>query len=207
MSKIFGLGGCRMSDSKKPEPHIKESLVTYDIYANMPDDGNRYEIADGQLELMSPGPSTIHQMLIFELQRKITNDCSNEFIILLAPLDVILSDIEVRQPDIIMIHRSRMSIIKRRGIEGSPDLVVEVSSEYSRRRDKVQKTKAYAKYGVPEYWIIDLSNFTLEQYVLHNQAYEMVELYSSDDIVRSERLPCVSFTMNNLVKDLPDLTE
>jgi Uma2 family endonuclease len=196
-----------MSDSKKSDPHIQESLVTYDIYANMPDDGNRYEVADGQLELMSPGPNTIHQMLISELQRKIIDDCSNEYIILFAPLDVILSDIEVRQPDIIMIHRSRMSIIKRRGIEGSPDLVVEVCSDHSRRRDKVQKTKAYAKYGVPEYWIIDLSNFTLEQYVLHNQAYEMVELYSGDETVRSERLPCVSFTMNDLTRDLPDLPE
>ncbi len=198
-----------MSESKKKgpkDPQIKESPVTYEIYANMPDDGNRYEIADGQLELMSPGPNTIHQILLSELHRKMVDDCSHDYIVFFAPLDVILSDIEVRQPDLIMIHRSRMNIIKKHGIVGAPDLVVEISSEHSLRRDKVQKTKAYAKYGVAEYWIIDMTNNTLEQYTLQDHTYELVELYSRDDIIRSEKLQCLSFSMNDLVKDLPELS-
>jgi Uma2 family endonuclease len=198
-----------MSNSKKKDtqdPQIKESPVTYDIYANMPDDGNRYEIADGRLELMSPGPNTIHQMIVQNLQQKLLQTCQAEYFIFLAPLDVILSDIEVRQPDLIMIHRNHMNIIKKRGIVGAPDLVAEISSEHSLRRDKVQKTKAYAKYGVPEYWIIDMVNSTLEQYILQDHTYDLVELYSGDDFIRSEKLLCVSFSMNDLLKELPELS-
>jgi Uma2 family endonuclease len=198
-----------MNDSNKKDPQdpqLKESPVTYEIYAKMPDDGNRYEIADGHLELMSPGPNPFHQILLFELQRKIADDCGHDYIIFFAPLDVILSDIEVRQPDLIMVHRSRLHIISNRGIEGAPDLVVEISSEHSLRRDKFQKTKTYAKYGIPEYWIIDMTNYTLEQYILHDRSYELVELYSGDERISSEKLQCVSFTINDLMKDLSKLS-
>jgi len=96
-----------------------------------------------------------------------------------------------------------MAIISDRGINGSPDLVVEVMSEHSRRRDKVQKRIAYAKYGVTEYWLVDLSNFTLEQYVLDGDRYELVEVYAEDDTISSATVPCASFSMNGLVQSLP----
>ncbi|WP_135553441.1 Uma2 family endonuclease [Paenibacillus cymbidii] len=188
---------------KTYEEVIKESPVTYDLYANMADDGNRYEIADGVLELMSPSPTTTHQSIIAGLHLKLNESCRNEFIIFLSPIDVILSDTEVRQPDIVMIHRTRKSIISNRGINGAPDLVVEVASEHSRRRDKVQKRIAYAKYGVPEYWIVDLSNFTLEQYVLHGDRYELIEVYAEDDTIHSITAPCASFSMKEIVQSLP----
>ncbi|MBO9609613.1 MAG: Uma2 family endonuclease [Paenibacillaceae bacterium] len=193
-----------MSRKKKTyEEVIKESPVTYDLYADMMDDGNRYEIANGVLELMSPAPTTIHQMLTYKMVSSLEASCGNEFIILLSPIDVILSDTEVRQPDIVMIHRSRMAIISNRGINGSPDLVVEIMSKHSRRRDKVQKRIAYAKYGVTEYWLIDLTNFTLEQYVLDGNRYELVEVYAEDDTISSTTVPCASFSMNGLVQSLP----
>jgi Uma2 family endonuclease len=196
-----------MSESDKKDPQIRESLVTYEMYANMPDDGLRYEVDDGTLELMSPGPAPTHQMLSFAMQRLINDSCGQDYIVLNAPVDVILSDIEVRQPDLVLIHRNRMSIVKKRGIFGAPDLVVEISSEHSLRRDRVRKTKAYAKYGVPEYWIVDMGNSALEQYILDGDKYELVELYCGEDPVLSERLPCVTFTMNDLTRDLPELMD
>ncbi|MFB9274733.1 Uma2 family endonuclease [Cohnella cellulosilytica] len=188
---------------KTYEELIKESPVTYEMYAEMVDDGNRYEISDGVLELMSPAPTPTHQSFVYELQYKLNASCRNEYIIYSAPIDVILSDTEVRQPDLIMIHRSRMDIIEKRGINGAPDLVVEISSKHSRRRDKVQKRIAYAKYGVPEYWIIDLTNFTLEQHVLEGERYELAEVYAEDETIRSQIVACASFSMNELVWSLP----
>ncbi len=185
------------------EEVIKESPVTYDMYANMVDDGNRYEISDGVLELMSPAPTPKHQSITYELQYLLNASCRNEFIIFSSPLDVILSDTEVRQPDLVMIHRSRISIISRRGINSSPDIVVEVTSEHSRRRDKVDKRIAYAKYGVPEYWIVGLTNFTLEQHVLSGDHYELAQVYAEDEVIRSQTVPCVSFSMNEVVQSLP----
>jgi len=196
--------GARTSMKKKTyEELIKESPVTYEMYAEMIDDGNRYEISDGVLELMSPAPTPAHQSFVNELQYKFNVGCRNEYIIYSSPIDVILSATEVRQPDLIMIHRSRMDIIGSKGINGAPDLVVEISSKHSRRRDKVQKRIAYAKYGVPEYWIIDLSNFTLEQYVLDGERYELIEVYAEDDTISSKTASCASFSMNELVQGLP----
>ena len=188
---------------KTYEELIKESPVTYEMYAEMVDDGNRYEISDGVLELMSPAPTPTHQSVSQELLFSLNASCRNEYIIYSSPIDVILSATEVRQPDLIMIHRSRMDIIGERGINGAPDLVVEITSKHSRRRDKVQKRIAYAKYGVPEYWIIDLSNFTLEQYVLDGERYELAEVYAEDEIVRSKIVACAAFSMNELVLSLP----
>lgn len=188
---------------KTYEEVIKESPVTYELYANMMDDGNRYEIADGVLELMSPSPTFTHQSVSQELLFTLNASCRDEFIIVAAPIDVILSDTEVRQPDLVMIHRSRMSIISDRGINGAPDLVVEITSEHSRRRDKVDKRIVYAHYGVTEYWIVDLSNFTLEQYVLDGDRYELIEVYTEDDTIRSQTVPCASFSMNEIVQRLP----
>jgi len=100
------------------EELIKESPVTYEMYAEMVDDGNRYEISDGVLELMSPSPTTTHQSFVYELQYKLNTSCRNEYIIYSSPVDVILSATEVRQPDLVLIHRSRMGIIEKRGING-----------------------------------------------------------------------------------------
>ncbi len=189
---------------KKQSDLIAETPVTYETYASLPDDGNRYEVAGGRLELMSPAPSPTHQSVSYELHALLKSGCRQDYFIFSAPIDVVLSETEVRQPDVVMIHRSRQSQITKRGIFGSPDLVAEITSEHSRRRDKVHKTKVYAKYGVPEYWIVDLTNFTLEQYVLRESGmYELIEVYAEDEPVRSERLACVSFSMADLTRDLP----
>ncbi len=69
--------------------------------------------------------------------------------------------------------------------------------------DKVSKRNAYARYGVPEYWIIDLSNFTLEQYLLDRDRYELTEVYADDDIILSPTVPYASFSLNGIVQSLP----
>lgn len=186
---------------------VKESPVTYEMYANMEDDGNRYEISDGVLELISPSPAFIHQFICHKMQVILDGSCRNEFIILAAPFDVILSDTEVRQPDLVMIHMSRTHIISNRGIHGAPDLVAEITSKHSLKRDKLTKRNVYAKYGVREYWIVDPSNFTLEQYELREHYYELIEVYSGEEPIRSHISPCVSFSMDELVRGLPSLPE
>lgn len=98
-----------------------------------------------------------------------------------------------------MVHRSRESIIEEHAVVGPPDLVVEVLSPSSVKCDRVMKLHSYARFGVAEYWIVDPLNVTLEKYVLTamNQPYLLVDVYSGDEIVSSEHLPCVSF----LVRD------
>lgn len=192
-------------ESKKKPAIIRDHPITYEEYAALPDDGNRYELADGVLEAMSPSATALHQFVSIELQRTMLDSCDSQYVILDAPLDVILSEREVRQPDLVMIHRSRLQIITRRGVEGPPDLVVEILSDWSIKRDKVKKTKVYAKFGIPEYWIVDPANETLEQYTLNGDAYELANVYSGDEPVASSHLPCIAFCMKDIMSRIPEL--
>ncbi|WP_309119639.1 Uma2 family endonuclease [Paenibacillus sp.] len=183
---------------------LREDNLTYDDYASW-DDGNRYELVDGRLELMSPGPNTAHQFISFEIQRRIAHTCSNEAIILSAPLDVILSPREVRQPDLVVVLRQNMHIVTKRGIEGAPDIVAEILSPSTAKRDKISKMNAYAKYGIPEYWIVDPAACVLDQYVLGADGkYELANVYAGDEPVASPRLPCLAFAMQEIADSLPE---
>src|SRR5690625_482322 len=145
---------------------LREQPLTYDDYAAL-DDGIRYELVNGELELMTPTPTVTHQMISFELQRSLYDSCGNDYFVFYAPVDLILSQTEVRQPDLMLVHRSRMDIITKRGIIGAPDLVVEILSPSTLKRDKLDKLHVYAKYAIPEYWIIEPELAVLEQYVRH----------------------------------------
>lgn len=185
---------------------IKESGWTYEDYAKLPEDDKRYEISDGILELLAPSPSGEHQVLATEIGVVLKNSCKNDYIIVLAPIDLILSDKEVRQPDIVMIHQSKKDIIEKRGIVDLPDLVVEILSPSSVRRDKVTKKNTYANYGIREYWIADPVNLYIEQYILNtdspdpdkNQSYVLHNVYTGEDIITSPYIPCISFTIDDL---------
>jgi Uma2 family endonuclease len=192
-----------MNEKNKAADQVKEQLVTYEIYAAMPDDGQRYEIVDGRMELMSPAPSTNHQAISGELGFILKQSCKSEYVIYYAPLDVILSQTNVLQPDIIMIHRNRLHIVTARGIEGAPDLVVEILSPGSRKRDKVTKMRKYAQHGINEYWIVDSIARILEQYqLIDNGIYELRNLFEGNDIVTSDKLSCVSFVIDDIFKEI-----
>jgi len=196
-----------MNREKNESDLIKEQLVTYDMYMKMPDDGVRYEIMDGRLEMMSPSPSTTHQTVSRELEFLLMQSCKSDYLIFYAPVDLILNETNVLQPDILMIHRSRLQIVTKRGIEGVPDLVVEIISPGSRSKDKVLKMKTYAKYDVPEYWIVDAESQTLEQYRLMGaeKLYVLYNLFEGHDTVTSDKLPCVSFTVSTIFSEIQNL--
>lgn len=199
-----------MSDKEKKGASghdlLKESNLTYEDYASI-DDGHRYELVNGQLELMSPGPSVTHQMLSFEMQKVIARSCESEYLILYAPFDVILASNEVRQPDLILVHRQRMNIIKKHGVEGAPDLVIEILSPSTIKRDKMDKLKTYAIYQIPEYWIVEPRTGILEAYVLQGKQYEIANIFQEDELVTSPNIPCLSFTMAEIMSKIPNLED
>jgi Uma2 family endonuclease len=182
---------------------LRENDVTYDEYAAW-DDGNRYELVDGRLELMSPGPNSTHQLVAVEMLTRISQTCKDVALILTAPIDVILAPKEVRQPDLVILLRSNLHRLTKRGIEGPPDIVAEILSPSTSKRDRLSKTAAYAKYGIPEYWIVDPAHFYLEQHVLEDGRYRLANLFAERDVVATPRLPCVSFSMQDIADTLPE---
>lgn len=188
----------------KNRPHLREQPLTYDDYAALPGD-NRYELAGGTLELLSPAPSSRHQMVVLELQDLLRQSCKTDYVLFVAPIDLILADTEVRQPDLVMIRRDRMDIITKRGIEGAPDLVVEVLSPHSTKRDREDKLRIYAEHGIPEYWIVDYAHEALEQYVMTGGSYGVPRVYQGEEPVSSSHVACVSFTVAQLILAVGDV--
>lgn len=194
-------------------PFVREQGHTYEDYAAMPEDAGRYELLDGQLLALS-APSVVDQMVSTSLQ-KMLYLCEEEYLVLHAPLDVILSTHSTLQPDIVMVHRSRMDIVKRRGIEGPPDLIVEILSRSTAAHHRGIKQDIYAHYGVPELWIVDPANELLEQYfledgnahqaTLHHKALKLSHVYFGNEVVTSPHVSCIQFTMSEVMVRIPHL--
>lgn len=92
----------------------------------------------------------------------------------------------------------------KRGIEGAPDLVVEILSPSSMKRDRLEKLKTYAAYEIQEYWLIDPNQKFLEQYILEADKFELREVYVEDEIVSSAQISCAAFSIEDLFKEIPD---
>ncbi|MBS3905550.1 MAG: Uma2 family endonuclease [Syntrophaceae bacterium] len=133
-----------------------DEKFTYQDYFHLPDNGKRHQIIDGEL-YMVPAPVPYHQRILRNLGR-ILDQFVNENRageIFYSPCDVVLSDVDVVQPDIFFISQERLSIVQDKNIQGAPDLIVEILSPYSEKIDKISKVKLYARYGVKEYWIVN----------------------------------------------------
>jgi len=147
---------------------------TYSDYRSLPDDRNRYEVIDGDL-YVTPSPTTAHQKASKRIQMLLMTQIEERGlgVVFAAPLDVILSDTRVVQPDLVAVRREREGIVTERGIEGPPDLVVEILSPSTEKTDREAKAKLYASVGVPEYWIVDVAAHTIEVLELDVAGYRL----------------------------------
>lgn len=148
---------------------------TYEEFARLPDDGNRYEVIAGDL-YVTPAPGTPHQIVsarFFMKLRGFATDQHGLGEVLSAPLDVLFAEGDYLEPDLLFIRKENRHYQTRRGIEGPPDLVVEVLSPTTSQRDCGIKRERYALYGVPEYWVIDADRRRVEVYRLQEDAYSL----------------------------------
>lgn len=144
----------------------------YDDFLLFPDDGKRHEIIDGD-HFMTPAPNTKHQRVSGNLFNTLTNFLkgrrSGEAFA--APYDVILSEEDIVEPDLLFVSAARAAIITEKNIQGPPDLVIEILSASTRKTDEVVKRKLYERYGVREYWIVDPELEAVKIYRLTAQGY------------------------------------
>lgn len=159
---------------------------TYDDYKTLTaSTDDRYELIDGDL-YMVPAPTVTHQVvkknLAFLLEQHVrATGCGR---ILDAPLDIVLGEGEERsvvQPDVLFISNARASIVTDPEIVGAPDLVIEVLSPSSKKRDRSLKMSLYARSGVREYWIVDPKLAVIEVFALGARGYEPPLLYRLGD--------------------------
>jgi Uma2 family endonuclease len=130
--------------------------LTYQDFERIPEDGLRHEILDG-VHVVSPAPSLRHQWVSRGVFRALDSFVAARGLgeVFFAPFDVVLSDHDVVEPDLLFISRERLAILTEANVQGAPDLLVEVLSPGTRRRDLGQKLVRYEKLGVLEYWVVD----------------------------------------------------
>ncbi|MCY3788493.1 MAG: Uma2 family endonuclease, partial [Gemmatimonadetes bacterium] len=180
-----------IEDVAIPEPTIK---FTYEDYLNTPED-KRYELLDGEL-VMAPAPGELHQSVSAQLGWRLVQFVSENNLgrVYQAPFDVVLSNINVVQPDLLFVSNGRDHIITSANIQGAPDLVVEILSPSTAERDRTFKRTLYANHGVNEYWMVDTTAKDITILLLGERGYEVVDTYGEGETLTSPTLQ--GFTLN-----------
>jgi Uma2 family endonuclease len=174
---------------------------TYSDYLKIPDDGRRHELIDGE-HLVTPAPDRRHQevsgRLFFAIESHLRAHPLGE--VYTAPLDVILSDVDIVQPDLIFVSNERRAVLGA-SVHGAPDLVIEILSPSSRRTDETAKRRLYDRMSVREYWIVDPE---IEVVKVHRRAddgaFPRVAEHARDagDALTTPLLPGFSLTLEDL---------
>ncbi len=165
-------------------------LLTYDDLQSLPEDGCRYEILEGELTV-TPAPTTAHQRISRNLEfvlhaHVMAGDLGEVFD---APIDVVFDRGTVMQPDLVFVSQARLGIVRERCIDGAPDLVIEILSPGTERRDRGAKQQIYERYGVTHYWRVDPASQSLTELVLREGAYVLRGAHGSGEDFRSLLFP------------------
>ncbi|MFL5382268.1 MAG: Uma2 family endonuclease [Longimicrobiaceae bacterium] len=138
---------------------------TYDEFARLPNDGNRYEIIGGEL-YVTPAPRPLHAKVATRISRVLEEFVETHQLgeVFGQPIDVLFGEGDYLEPDLVFVRRERIGAISDRGVEEAPDLVVEVLSSTTAMRDRGIKRERYGHFGVSEYWIVDPTAKWIEVY-------------------------------------------
>lgn len=161
MSAVTTMG----TDAASEHPLVRADLDV--VRQEYRDDGRRYELLDGVL-LVSPSPKPLHQRVAFRLARQLDDACPADLEVMLAPLDVVLDDDTVLQPDVLV---GRCADFTDDGLAAPPLLVVEVLSPSTHRFDQLLKRARYEAAGASAYWTVDPDESVLEAWTLVDGAY------------------------------------
>ena len=185
----------------KHQAKAKVKLTVAD-YMKTPDDV-RYQLIDGEL-ILAPSPTYRHQAVTFELAVALRQFVRQNSlgIVQMAPLDVILAEHEVFQPDVLFVSNDRREIITQANIQGAPDLVVEILSPSTRRNDRGHKLNVYSRYGVREYWIVDPDAWLVEVLAAGDSGLALAATFSLEDVLVSPLLPGLAVELEQVFAEV-----
>jgi Uma2 family endonuclease len=141
-------------DDVRPESGTK---LTYDDFVLFPDDGKRHELIDGE-HYVTPSPNRRHQELVGRFHLIIGGWLQSHPIgrVYLSPFDVVISQFDVVEPDLLYMSNERAAqVLTEANVQGVPELVIEIGSPSTRKRDETIKRRLYERSGVNEYWVVD----------------------------------------------------
>jgi Uma2 family endonuclease len=175
--------------------------VSYADLERWPEDGRRYELYDGEVYVV-PSPLPLHQIVSARLHLALTEYANQHgSIVLYAPLDIVLTEYDVVQPDLLFFSRERQTLIDPRKVtRHAPDLTIEILSPSTAGNDRGRKMQLLARHGVREYWLVDPDAVRIEVYWLSRNQFVLASTATADERVQSPLLQDVSLRPNDLVR-------
>lgn len=176
---------------------------TYDEFARLPDDGNRYEVIGGEL-FVTPAPKPIHAKVATRISRLLEDFIEEHALgeVFGHAIDILFGEGDYLEPDILFVRQDRMGIVTDRGVEAAPDLVVEVLSPATASRDRRLKRDRYAFFGVPEYWLVDPTARRFEIYRLDEGRLNVQIATETFDWQPVEGGPVLTLDVRRLLRDM-----
>ena len=173
-------------------PNPRGVKLTYDDFVMFPDDGLRHELIDGE-HYVTPSPNSKHQDIVLKLGARILHwtERSGAGRVFIAPFDVVFSKFDVVEPDVLYMSNARASeILTDANVQGVPELVVEIGSPSTRRRDETVKRGLYERAGVSEYWVVDPELDVIRVYRRGGKRFARpIELTIDGDVLTTALLP------------------
>ncbi len=181
--------------------NVAASKLTYHDFLLLPDDGKRYEILDGDL-FVTPSPITRHQLIVGRFLHHLMTYLETHPIgtVFTAPYDVVLSDTDIIEPDLLLVLHTGRALITEKNVQGPPDMILEVLSPGTAARDRNLKRKRYERFGVQEYWLIDPDGNTLEMLTAKDGQYIQVCKTIRPAECASALLPGLRLDLGSLLK-------
>jgi Uma2 family endonuclease len=184
-----------------PSPGVK---LTYDDFVHFPDDGQRHELIDGE-HYLTPSPNTKHQTVSLNLTVIIGSWLELNPIgrLFHAPFDVVFSNFDVVEPDLLYLSNSRAAeALTSQHVRGVPELVIEIGSPGTRKRDETVKRRLYERTGVSQYWVVDPDLDTIRVYRREGDGFARVSELSADagDVLRTDLLPGLEIPLTRVFR-------
>ena len=177
---------------------IQDVRHTYKDYCATPDD-ERYELLNGNL-MMVPAPNMKHQRVLLTLAQRLDEFTKEHRLgeVYIAPCDVLLSDTNVVQPDLLFISRAREHTITDDNVRGAPDLVIEILSPSTADKDLGYKHDLYGRHDVLEYWIVDPNAETIAVHRQRDGRLELAETFERHDTLRTALLDELQLNLDDI---------
>ncbi|MBI4548878.1 MAG: Uma2 family endonuclease, partial [Ignavibacteriae bacterium] len=181
-------------------PQIADELkVTYRDILSLGESNQRIELFDGEC-IMTAMPTIQHQLIATKLAMVLSRyiEKKQAGIVLGAPVDVVLSDVIVFQPDVCYLSHERSSINDGKKFNASPDLVVEILSEGTEERDRTFKFREYARGGAKEYWLVSPEKKEIEVYQTSPKGFQLVKVFKHKESMNTPLFPDAEFSLKEI---------
>ena len=187
------------------KPAHSRVRLTYDDFVLFPEDGNRHELIDGE-HFVTPSPVPRHQAILWNMVLMVGTYLEEHSIgrAFAAPLDVVFTDFDVVEPDLLYMSRARAAeVLTEKNVRGTPELVVEIGSPGTRKRDETIKRQLYERAGVSEYWFVDPEIDVVRVYRREGDRFARATELSREagDVLTTSLLPGLEMPLARIFRD------